>query len=249
MLQVVRTASLAHVGEDPKCQVTAVASNRFRALIGTSCGTIMPVLWSGEVVKEREMNILKSLGNGHRSALSGSLSQLSIGFDQRVAFLTDSGGCGVFKHNDARVSVIEDSGCSAISLSFMRSMLLVGRDEEGEGDIAVYAFVEQQVILVRHVRLASIGLRTTSAPLEVRVDKLAFCTDNAVSCFAASYKGLGIVLWSLNGSKMASTLQEVVFKLFVMFSLLISSYRYQAERTPRKIVVLSISVGCQMASV
>lgn len=191
--------------------VTAVASNRFRVLIGTADGAVTPVLWTGEVVQERKINVASLLPEFQGSK---GIVQLSLGFNQRVACLTESGVCCVFKHTGSDFIVVESSGCSAISLSAMRNMLLVGHDGTRVGDITIYTLAAEEARIVRQVRLGSLGLRAGHSLMNSRVEKLLFCSDSNISSFAASYAGLGIVVWSLNGSKFASTVPEVSIESF-----------------------------------
>lgn len=184
---------------------TSVTAYRSRLLLGTTNGAVVPSLWSGEIVAEKQINVLKRLD---LEETTESIVQLSCGFDQRVGFVSKCGSCGLLRYDysEEQVVLVAKEACTAIALCSLRNLIAVSQMTSKHEEIVLYTFSYQD----NQVRpLRTFQLCGNTYPRSTMVEKLSFCNDSRIGCLAVSHKGFGISVWSLSGKNLVSTTPEV----------------------------------------
>ncbi|GBG29409.1 RAB6A-GEF complex partner protein 1 [Hondaea fermentalgiana] len=185
----------------------SVIQHRLWLLMGTSRGSIVRVLWTGEVVVDREVDVLPG------KAAKATISHLSLGWQQRVGFVSATGYAGVFSRIEESSTTYYLCEKDAVSVAMNRSrpLAIVGFRL---GTIGVYAVGRKSHRILRRI---AFPVHELPQHLEARVatrrsggdfatpTTLRWCPDGS-NFFVVGYADVGVMVWSSTGCKATSSL-------------------------------------------
>lgn len=205
--QVQFRCSVKSTVEGESISLHSVVQHRLWLLMGTSRGSIVRVLWTGEVVIDREVDAMPG------TAAKATISQLSIGWQQRVGFVSATGCAGVYSRTEDSTHVYHLCEKDAMSIAMHRNrpLALVGFRL---GTINVYAVGRTAHRVLRRIAFPVHELpQHLDARASVRRSGGDFATSNTLrwcpdgsNFFVVGYTDVGLMVWSSTGAKATSIL-------------------------------------------
>jgi len=189
-------------------KLCSVITSRMYLLMGTSRGSIIRVLWTGEIVTESESIVCDSEQN---------VTHLSIGWQSRLGFVSGNGSCGIMMkhHSDESNSssyCLSTESVLSIALHKYRPLCAVGF---ANGNILLYNLTNtkgtilKQIPFPEHEISSVIVERNTSSSSFGKVVQLQWSPDSS-PFFIASYSDIGSIIWGVSGNKLVSFFNSTV---------------------------------------